>query len=380
MTPVASSPSASDYGFFDVTADPAAFELVTSVIDTVAGPITVRHGRRSGRAGAWATILLHGAAGSWSTFTPLLAAADLVAATGTVDRLDDLIIPDLAGWGASALAGRPEDRTIEAVASSVAEVARALGYDGWMIVGHSLGGFVALELAAREKTATKRVVLISPTTFGVALAVRHPLRSLRSLPGFVGMLVVMRTLASLGSAGTRFVAAIGPTRFFRLSMAPLFAHPARIGPSVYAALATEARPRAFALASARAGEYDVRRWAGIRCPVRSLTGSSDVFVADDDEGRLAATIPDFEGGVLDDAGHFGHIERPVEVVERMFARASGQGAGLGDGQRAGSEHGQRAGSKRGQHAGSSPGQSAGSDDGRAHSSGGGSGETGPERR
>ncbi|MDF2442554.1 MAG: hypothetical protein JWR01_757, partial [Subtercola sp.] len=311
---------ARDYGHFGVTADPGAFGLVSSVVQTSVGPITVRHGRRSQRADARAIILLHGAAGSWSTFTPLLAAADVVATPGGPAALEDLVIPDLAGWGDSALALRPEDRSIEAVASSVAEVARSLGYGRWMLVGHSLGGFVALELAAREQAATERVLLISPTTFGVAAAVRHPLRELRNLPGYVGMLVVMRVLARLGRFGTRFVAAIGSTRFFRLSMGPLFAHPGRIGQSVYSALAAEARPRSFALASARAGEYDARRWAGIRCPVRSLRGSGDVFVADTDEVRLGATIPDFEGGILDDAGHFGHVERPVEVFERLFAR------------------------------------------------------------
>ncbi|RFA16109.1 hypothetical protein B7R22_04415 [Subtercola boreus] len=317
---------ARDYGHFGVSSDPEAFGLETSVVDTSAGPITVRHGRRSHRADARAIILLHGAAGSWSTFTPLLAAAWFLAEAGGPAPLEDLVIPDLAGWGDSALAAKADDRTIEAVAASVAEVARSLGYGRWMIVGHSLGGFVALELAAAQQTATERVLLVSPTTFGVAAAVRHPFRELRNLPAYVGMLGVMRVLSRLGRFGTRFVAVIGPTRFFRRSMGPLFAHPGRIAQSVYRALAAEARPLSFVLASARAGEYDARRWAGIRCPVRSLRGSRDVFVADDDHVRLAATIPDFEGGILDDAGHFGQIERPVEVLERLFPATSASAA------------------------------------------------------
>lgn len=326
MTTTPLAAAARDYGPFGVRSDPAAFGLVTSVIDTVAGPLTVRHGRRSNRPGARASILLHGAAGSWSTFTPLLRAADTLVADAVDDAgalSEDLVIPDLAGWGDSALPARVEDRTIEVIAASVAEVARSLGYDEWMLVGHSLGGFVALELASAERRATKRVVLVSPTTFGVAAAVRHPVRQLRSLPAYVGMLLVMRALAGLGRGGSRFVAAIGSTRFFRLAMGPLFAHPSRIDESVFRALADEARPRSFALASARAGKYDVQRWAGIQCPVRSLAGSRDVFVADDDKVRLAATIADYEGGMLDDAGHFGHIERPVEVIERLFPRETG---------------------------------------------------------
>ncbi|PPF84171.1 alpha/beta hydrolase [Subtercola sp. Z020] len=313
-------PDTRAYGRFAIASEPAKVHLETTDVPTSAGVIRVRHGRRTGRPNARAIILLHGAAGSWSTFTPLLAAADALAAADPqgAPALDDLIIPDLPGWGDSPLAEAAADQTIEAVAASVADVARALGYEQWMIVGHSLGGFVALELAAAEPAATRCVLLVSPTTFGVIEAVRSPLRGLRALPAYVGMLAVMRTLAHLGRLGTRLVESMGETRFFRLSMSPLFADPRHIDPSVYRALAAEARPQAFAIASARAGEYDPRRWFGIRCPVRSLSGSSDVFVADADAARLEATIPDFEGGVIEGAGHFGHIERPVEVLERLF--------------------------------------------------------------
>ncbi|TIH35140.1 alpha/beta fold hydrolase [Subtercola vilae] len=329
------------YAPFGIVADPGCFGLKTSVIATGAGAVTVRHTAtpatlvpRTGSVAPslpapptslppaalprTALVLLHGAAGSWSTFTPLLQAARRAGLD-----LGDLVIPDLPGWGDTALPADPNQRTIEAISSSVAEVTRALGYDSWVLLGHSLGGFVALDLAAHEPRATEKVLLVSATTFSVIESVRHPIRRFRGLPAYIGMLFVMRTLAALGRSGTRLVNATGDTRLFRLVMSPLFAHPHSVDATVMQALAEEARPRSFAEASARAGQYDAARvWAGIRCPVLALHGSADVFVADSDDALLDAVIPDFTAHTVEGAGHFGHIERPDAVLEDFFAPAS----------------------------------------------------------
>ncbi|WP_172582703.1 alpha/beta fold hydrolase [Subtercola boreus] len=308
--------SVADYGHFGIVTDAWALGLHTSVVPTPIGAVTVRHSRHRVRRDAVAVVMLHGAAGSWSTFTPLL----LTAFAEGVD-LPDLVIPDLPGWGESSLPAAPADRSIESIAAAVASVVRALGYDRWMLIGHSLGGFVALELAVAEPAATQRVLLVSPTTFGVAETARHPLRRFGALPAYSGMLVAMRTLARMGRAGTALVGGIGASRFFRLTMSPLFAEPARIDRSVYLALAQEARPQSFAIASRRAGAYELTRWAGIRCPVRSVQGDADVFVAPGDQAQLASLVPDFEGGTVEGVGHFGHLERPVEVLRRLVLPA-----------------------------------------------------------
>ena len=52
--------------------DPSALGLAPRTVATSAGPLLVHAGRP---AGGPATILLHGAAGSWTTWTPLLTAA-----------------------------------------------------------------------------------------------------------------------------------------------------------------------------------------------------------------------------------------------------------------------------------------------------------------
>jgi len=308
-----------DLGYcpFALSHDSGRLGLGTSRIDTALGPVTVRHGRRTAtEASATATILLHGAAGSWTTWTPLINAADRLPAA----PLAHLIIPDLPGWGDTPLAIDEDAETIESLAAVVAEIAHALGYRRWQVIGHSLGGFVALELAASTPGQTTFVGLVSATTFGVIDSVRHPLTRFTALPGFTALLGVMRVLSACGAAGRGLAVGLHRVGLLRPLVAPLFSSVHRVGGSVVAALAAEARPRSFALAANRAGRYDAdASWARIQCPVRSVHGDRDVFVGTDDDRQLAGVIDDFEVTVLTGTGHFGHVERPLDTLKALHS-------------------------------------------------------------
>jgi pimeloyl-ACP methyl ester carboxylesterase len=261
-------------------------------------------------AGSVATILLHGAAGSWTTWTPLLRTAQR-----TGSPLTGVVAIDLPGWGESA----PPVRSLDAAAMAdlVGDVARALGYERWVVVGHSLGGFLALEIAARHPDRTDGVLLVSASGAGVVDAIRRPLRGGLALPGFAGMLLIMRVLAAFGSAGRAFVRLLGAVRLLRLISAPLFAAPARVHPSVIAAIAHEVQPQAFADAARAAASGDIERWRRITCPVRSIAGENDVFVADADAAGFADRIPDFVHHTVADAGHFAAVEQPQRVLGEL---------------------------------------------------------------
>lgn len=317
------------YSPFPLSRDPRQFGLTTSAMRLAQGAVVVRHGRRT--PGDTATILLHGAAGSWTTWTPLLTAA-AANSPGTSETnasatqlsslpLTDLIIPDLPGWGESQLATNPADRSVDGLAATVAEIARALGYRRWIVVGHSMGGFIALQLAASEPDATVRVGLVSPTTFSVIDSVRHPLTRFTTLPAYTSLLVVMRLLAALGRAGQALVAGVRRVALLRLMVSPLFSSPFEMDATVITALGTEVRPTGFTVASAQAGAYDAGvRWSRIRCPVRAVNGDADVFVAATDTDRLRGVIAAFESATVAGAGHFAHIERPFAVLTALGAR------------------------------------------------------------
>ena len=288
------------------------------VVPTAVGRIVVRAGRRTdpptGTSNPVAPILLHGAAGSWTTWTPLIAASDR-----TRSPMADLIVPDLPGWGESGELDR--DATVRDLSSAVIEIARALGYTRWRIVGHSLGGFLALDIAAAAPAATTEVALVSPSGAGVIDAVRRPMRGGRRLPAFAGMLATMRVLAALGSVGRGLVRTLGRAGAMRALSAPLFARPRTIHSSVIAALAHEIRPTSFARAAALAGAYDTAEWRRVTCPVGSVRGTADVFAGEADAAAFARLIPGFYEVVLDDAGHFAHVERPAAVLAVISALA-----------------------------------------------------------
>lgn len=96
-------------------------------------------------------VLVHGLDGSaanWFDVGPLLAADHRVVA------------PDLPGFGRTPLSGRVP--TMEASADVVAAVVRDLGAGPATIMGNSMGGPVALQVAARHPDLVARVVLVAP--------------------------------------------------------------------------------------------------------------------------------------------------------------------------------------------------------------------------
>lgn len=279
----------------------------TSLIQTALGAVAVRHTRVASRT---ATILLHGAAGSWTTWLPAIEAA------GGAEAADDLVVPDLPGWGDSPADPRLLDP--ESLARTVAAVARALGYRRWRVVGHSMGGFVALELAVLEPVATVSVVLMSATTLGGRGDRLGPIGFVLSAPSLALMDAGMRLLAAGGAAAAPFVRWLDRRRLLGLLLAPLFDGPQ---PSVVKELARDLRPAAFVRAVACARRYPAsERWRRIVCPVVALHGDHDAFAPASDDARLARIIPRYSALVLPSTGHFGHVERPGVLAGVLRSR------------------------------------------------------------
>lgn len=301
-------------------APPGTGTLRRQVLATGLGPCTVRVQRAPGGNDSGAgtpEVYLHGAAGSWTTFRPLLSGAPA----------HDRVLIDLPGWGESTTHARLELFDIEAMARAVTGVLQSLGYHRqWHLVGHSMGGFLALHIAAASPEQTASVASISATTFGVAAAAGRPLRNLSRFPAFVGMLLAMRSMAVLGPAGTSLLRAVGTTPVMGPLMAPFFADPSAIPAGVIRGLAEEARPASFALATRAVAHYDFDQWRGIRCPVLATRGDRDVFTPPSDLVRLAMAVPHVRSVTIPHCGHFANIERPEKVQQllgELWASATG---------------------------------------------------------
>ena len=149
----------------DVNADESGRE-------TVAPREITLHGHRISYRAAGSgplLVLIHGIAGSsatWEEVLPRLAERYTVVA------------PDLMGHGGSA---KPRtDYSLGAYASAIRDLLGVLGYERGTIVGHSLGGGVAMQFAYQFPERCERMVLVSSGGLGHEL---HLLLRAAALPG-----------------------------------------------------------------------------------------------------------------------------------------------------------------------------------------------------
>src|SRR3954464_1142480 len=141
--------------------------------------------------------LIHGVAGrslQWEPVRRLLA------------RDYTLLAPDLLGHGRSA---KPRgDYSLGAYASGIRDLMIALGYERATIVGHSLGGGVAMQLAYQFPERCERLVLVSSGGLGHAV---HPLLRAAALPGAEWVLPVLCTVGVRDAVDgvARFLSRVG---------------------------------------------------------------------------------------------------------------------------------------------------------------------------
>lgn len=291
------------YAPFPVSSDPAPWSLTRIVLLTSSGPVVV-HARPGDRP----LMLLHGVAGSWTTWTPLLRAAH-----GYGDR--GLVLVDLPGWGSSPAPTSPMG--VDDTVRVLTEVLDALGVGAVDVVGHSMGAFVALHLGVALPERIRTIGLVSGTTFAATDAARHPLRGVLTLPAFA---LLRAGLAVTRSAAVPMLRGLAHVGLLRLLAAPVFTHVRALDRSVLDAFVEELRPAGFLAAAAAGGAYDTDRWRSVHCPVTAVAGRDDVFARVEDLERLAEVLPDVRTVLLDDCGHFAHVEHPDAVVAALAGR------------------------------------------------------------
>ena len=135
-------------------------------------------------------VLIHGmlnSSGHWQ------AVAESLAADHTV------VAPDLIGHGDSA--APRGDYSLGAHAASIRDLLAAIGIDRASIVGHSLGGGVAMQFFYQFPQRVERLVLISSGGLGREVS---PLLRTAALPGMSALLTLTihpRLLAGLRAGG-----------------------------------------------------------------------------------------------------------------------------------------------------------------------------------
>jgi pimeloyl-ACP methyl ester carboxylesterase len=250
-------------------------------------------------------VLVHGLLDdslTWRRIAPKLA------------RRYTVIVPDLAGHGRSGPASHG-DYGPGGHALVLRDLLDALGWGRVALVGHSLGGAVALTFAAQNPDRLARLALISPGGFG--REVHRMLRFAAAPGGGLGLALITsaptrwcldRVAWGLAHAGLgRAGAQVSGLSEFLAGLAPAHARQAFLRSN--AAVIN----RRGQIASAT-GWIDA--WRGL--PTLVLWGSADGVIPVEHAFTLAEAHPEAEVVLLDGVGHLAHRERPTVVADRLL--------------------------------------------------------------
>jgi pimeloyl-ACP methyl ester carboxylesterase len=251
-------------------------------------------------------LLIHGITGTYESWSAVIE---------PLARDHTVLAADLPGHGTSEPGGG--DYSLGALAAGLRDLLVALGHDRATLVGHSLGGGIAMQFAYQFPEITERLILVSSGGLGHEVS---PVLRAAALPGadlFIGATAGPGRAA--GSALARGLAAVG------LRPNADVAEVAR----GYASLADAGRRAAF-LATLRAvvGTDGQRVDAADRLyltegiPVLIVWGERDPMIPVHHGEQAHRAIPGSRLEIFEGVGHLPQLEAPgrfVVVLERFLA-------------------------------------------------------------
>jgi pimeloyl-ACP methyl ester carboxylesterase len=242
-------------------------------------------------------VCLHGFTDTWRTWELVLP---------TLERRHDVLAPTLPGH-----AGGPRVERPAGVAEAVDQIEQAMDDAGFAtahVVGNSLGGFLALKLAARGRADS--VVALAPAG---GWSADDPLFGEAIVGHFTAMQELARAAAPYVDS---IVSTVEGRRRATEFITTNFEHiPAElIGHQISGVAACDDVGPMLEIAVRDGWSLDAER---IGCPVRIVWGSGDVVLP----WPSAAVrfrdewLPEADWVVLDGAGHCPQLDVPLEVAE-----------------------------------------------------------------
>ncbi len=252
----------------------------------------VRHG--SGKT----LVLIHGFASSlytWSETLPVLA------------RTHDVVALDLPGFGASEM---PADLSWPELPRAVLGLMDRLGVERAALIGHSLGGAVALSVAAEAQGRVEALVLIDSAGFNLDPQSRPKLVGLAASPALGAVADALPVRRALTTLGLRQVfhdrARVTPERVEE------YLHPLR---------RAEWLPAMRSLLTSRQREQT--SFASLLPRVRTRTlilwGREDAWAPVEHAQRFQAGLARSSVVIFEACGHVPHEERPADALRALRA-------------------------------------------------------------
>jgi pimeloyl-ACP methyl ester carboxylesterase len=244
-------------------------------------------------------VLIHGITGRSEQWEPAIA---------HLSSDHEVLAPDLLGHGESA---KPRgDYSLGAYASGVRDIMVALGHEQATIVGHSLGGGIAMQFAYQFPERCERLVLVNSGGLGREV---HPMLRASTLPlsEYVMPLLLHPRLIGAGEAVGR---ALG---FLRLQAGTDLAEVAHgfasLGDAEARSAFVETMRAVLDPGGQRVSALD-RLYLAESVPSLIVWGENDPIIPVD-HGRAAhEAMPGSQLEILPGIGHFPQVERPYEFA------------------------------------------------------------------
>ena len=258
-------------------------------------------------------VLVHGIASRAAQWESVMALLGLTC---------HVIAPDLLGHGLSA---KPRgDYSLGAHACGLRDLLAALGHDRVTLVGHSLGGGVAMQFAYQFPERVERLALVCAGGLGPEVSV---LLRAATLPG--AELVLPIIAGSWVRAAGRWVdGQLGRTRI----TVPAAIREALIG---FGSLGDPATREAFvhtarSVLDVKGQRVDGRERLGLATdlPLLVVWGEKDAIIPVQHGRALAAAIPSCRLEVFAQSGHFPHLTEPARLAELLAQWLANTTAGV----------------------------------------------------
>ena len=246
-------------------------------------------------------LLLHGMAGSSESWGPVLT---------TLAKRYRVVAPDLLGHG---LSDKPRtDYSLGAFAAGLRDLLDALEISDATVVGHSLGGGVAMQFIYQHPEYCRRLILVSSGGLGpdVGLLLR-----MLSAPGaeFVLPFVAPRPVVRLGNAVRSGLGAVG---FTSPRAAEMW--------KTYSSFTDRPTRQAFlrtlrSVVDYRGQSVSALNRLHVRCEVPTLLiwGDKDQIIPIEHGYEAQAARAGSRLEILAGVGHFPQVEAPAEVAETI---------------------------------------------------------------
>lgn len=235
-------------------------------------------------------LLVHGLAGRWQNWLeniPRFAATRRVVAV------------DLPGFGASPM---PRGEiSIAGYARFLEGVCEALSIDAAAVVGNSMGGQIAAELAITSPQRVERLMLVSAAGISAEQVQRRAVMTGGRVVAALMTRAAARHAVLARRPGTR-----------RIALGFVVRHPERLSaPLAHELMEGAAKPGFLPALEAVLTHRISERLAQIACPTYVVWGEDDHVIPVRDAARFEKLVPDVRVEVWPDTGHVAMLERPA---------------------------------------------------------------------